>query len=93
VEAFSSVAGVNEVDVATPEEAEVNSKELARAVAVRVATTNMTAVEVAVVLALEEVAVSAGRTTISHSEIVTHQSTSSRTGSCLRRLISTVWLS
>jgi hypothetical protein len=88
----SQEGGVSVADVATQEEAEVNSKELVKAEEVnRVATINMTLEVVAEVLVEDDDL--DGRITTSHNEIVMHLSILNRIGKCWRRLISTVWLS
>jgi hypothetical protein len=67
----------------------VNSRELADEVASNITSTTVEEAE-AVRVAEED---SAGRTTTSLNATVMHLLTSSLTGSCWRRLISTVWRS
>jgi hypothetical protein len=81
--------GGNVVDEAMPEADEVNSKELADEEVSNTATT-MTE-EGEVVRVAEEDLV--GRTTTNLNEIAMRLLTSSLTGKCWRRSISTVWLS
>jgi len=88
--ALSPEGGVNAEDEQIPEAAEDNSRESADVVVSKDIIT-MIAEEAVVVREVAEDL--AGRTTTSHNEIAMRLLTSSLTGRCWRRLISTVWLS
>lgn len=82
--------GVNEADAETPEVDEDSSRELEDEVASKDTTTTMPEEDVEVRAVDGGLA---GRTTTSLSATVMRLSTSSRTGRCWKRLISTAWLS
>jgi hypothetical protein len=86
----SREGGVNVVDGQIPEADEDNSRELEDEVANKAITTIMIGEDVAVRVVDGDLA---GRITTSPNEIAMRLLTSSRTGRCWRRLISTVWLS
>lgn len=90
--AFSRADEVREVELVLPGAVEVNSRELVKVVgARRAATTTMILVEdVGGLVAADDLG---GRITTSHNATAMLQLTSSRTGSCWRKLISTAWLS
>ncbi len=87
---LSLEVGANEVGAETREADEVNSKESEDEVASKDTITTI-AEEVVVVRGVEDDL--AGKTMTSHNEIAMRLSTSSLTGRCWRRLISTVWRS